>query len=133
MQKYERIGLWIIVAGLLIFGMTINSGLGSLQKTVNANSDKLAKSEVVASVIPGIPSALSDAWKAAAGTEDMSRADDLWLTVRLANRGYDLVGEVSAELSLVPEIADRSEEHTSELPSLMRISYAVFCLEIKKL
>src|SRR3546814_6609438 len=27
----------------------------------------------------------------------------------------------------------RSEEHTSELPSLMRISYAVFCLNQKKL
>src|SRR3546814_6039202 len=27
---------------------------------------------------------------------------------------------------------DRSEEHTSELPSLMRISYAVFCLKKKK-
>src|SRR3546814_7348476 len=26
---------------------------------------------------------------------------------------------------------DRSEEHTSELPSLMRISYAVFCLKKK--
>src|SRR3546814_6446581 len=26
----------------------------------------------------------------------------------------------------------RSEEHTSELQSLMRISYAVFCLKIKK-
>src|SRR3546814_2185765 len=26
---------------------------------------------------------------------------------------------------------DRSEEHTSELPSLMRISYAVFCLKTK--
>src|SRR3546814_2382288 len=26
---------------------------------------------------------------------------------------------------------DRSEEHTSELQSLMRISYAVFCLKIK--
>src|SRR3546814_4170908 len=26
----------------------------------------------------------------------------------------------------------RSEEHTSELPSLMRISYAVFCLKTKK-
>src|SRR3546814_4559990 len=25
----------------------------------------------------------------------------------------------------------RSEEHTSELPSLMRISYAVFCLKTK--
>src|SRR3546814_1883490 len=29
-------------------------------------------------------------------------------------------------------VADRSEEHTSELQSLMRISYAVFCLKQKK-
>src|SRR3546814_7124686 len=29
-------------------------------------------------------------------------------------------------------MADRSEEHTSELQSLMRISYAVFCLKKKK-
>src|SRR3546814_7103687 len=29
-------------------------------------------------------------------------------------------------------IANRSEEHTSELQSLMRISYAVFCLKKKK-
>src|SRR3546814_6808777 len=29
-------------------------------------------------------------------------------------------------------IIDRSEEHTSELQSLMRISYAVFCLKKKK-
>src|SRR3546814_1771287 len=28
--------------------------------------------------------------------------------------------------------AERSEEHTSELQSLMRISYAVFCLKKKK-
>src|SRR3546814_8953615 len=28
--------------------------------------------------------------------------------------------------------ANRSEEHTSELQSLMRISYAVFCLKKKK-
>src|SRR3546814_6929544 len=28
--------------------------------------------------------------------------------------------------------ADRSEEHTSELQSLMRISYAVFCLKKQK-
>src|SRR3546814_1071390 len=27
------------------------------------------------------------------------------------------------------EFPERSEEHTSELPSLMRISYAVFCLK----
>src|SRR3546814_3112682 len=30
----------------------------------------------------------------------------------------------------LPEV--RSEEHTSELPSLMRTSYAVFCLKKKK-
>src|SRR3546814_10638771 len=30
------------------------------------------------------------------------------------------------------QIAERSEEHTSELPSLMRISYAVFCMKKKK-
>src|SRR3546814_7248563 len=30
-------------------------------------------------------------------------------------------------------IRDRSEEHTSELQSLMRISYAVFCLKKKKI
>src|SRR3546814_4471530 len=30
------------------------------------------------------------------------------------------------------EAAARSEEHTSELQSLMRISYAVFCLKKKK-
>src|SRR3546814_1331891 len=29
-------------------------------------------------------------------------------------------------------LASRSEEHTSELQSLMRISYAVFCLKKKK-
>src|SRR3546814_2054570 len=29
-------------------------------------------------------------------------------------------------------VLDRSEEHTSELQSLMRISYAVFCLKKKK-
>src|SRR3546814_6502545 len=31
-----------------------------------------------------------------------------------------------------PKIVKRSEEHTSELQSLMRISYAVFCLKKKK-
>src|SRR3546814_4723468 len=33
---------------------------------------------------------------------------------------------------LTAEQALRSEEHTSELQSLMRISYAVFCLKKKK-
>src|SRR3546814_9818965 len=32
----------------------------------------------------------------------------------------------------VKDLPTRSEEHTSELQSLMRISYAVFCLKKKK-
>src|SRR3546814_7868009 len=31
-----------------------------------------------------------------------------------------------------PDLSERSEEHTSTLQSLMRISYAVFCLKKKK-
>src|SRR3546814_9930423 len=42
----------------------------------------------------------------------------------VAGRGQPAAGEADA--------AQRSEEHTSELQSLMRISYAVFCLKKKK-
>src|SRR3546814_3767598 len=37
-----------------------------------------------------------------------------------------------AAVSTPPPCSTRSEEHTSELQSLMRISYAVFCLKKKK-
>src|SRR3546814_1479765 len=36
------------------------------------------------------------------------------------------------EQHLLDQALARSEEHTSELQSLMRISYAVFCLKTKK-
>src|SRR3546814_3751761 len=55
----------------------------------------------------------------AAGTQAVARqAGLLRLVVRSQRR------EAAAR--------DRSEEHTSELQSLMRISYAVFCLKKKK-
>src|SRR3546814_2146389 len=40
-----------------------------------------------------------------------------------------LMGVATAGVGMIPS---RSEEHTSELQSLMRISYAVFCLKKKK-
>src|SRR3546814_3645401 len=50
--------------------------------------------------------------------------------------GHGERGEVVIRSSLVMagyyKNPDRSEEHTSELQSLMRISYAVFCLKKKK-
>src|SRR3546814_1861823 len=41
-------------------------------------------------------------------------------------------GILDAEFFAVDAMAGRSEEHTSELQSLMRLSYAVFCLKKKK-
>src|SRR3546814_7824126 len=42
------------------------------------------------------------------------------------------VDHLAAVRARVAELKARSEEHTSELQSLMRISYAVFCLKKKK-
>src|SRR3546814_1107954 len=39
---------------------------------------------------------------------------------------------IKRAMALPKEHGSRSEEHTSELQSLMRISYAVFCLNKKK-
>src|SRR3546814_3426945 len=46
-------------------------------------------------------------------------------------RGCDNDGDAAGHASQNGFGQDRSEEHTSELQSLMRISYAVFCLKKK--
>src|SRR3546814_2309873 len=73
---------------------------------------------------------------------------------RVETRADDAFGGAAADVDHQPQVAglgrlrmgdpevdqarllaagdDRSEEHTSELQSLMRISYAVFCLKKKK-
>src|SRR3546814_1810485 len=45
---------------------------------------------------------------------------------------YNAFLATDAEQIEINPLAVRSEEHTSELQSLMRISYAVFCLKKKK-
>src|SRR3546814_9105124 len=52
----------------------------------------------------------------------------------LADNGCEGADYVISGLpfSTLPAGVGRSEEHTSELQSLMRISYAVFCLKKKK-
>src|SRR3546814_6113285 len=49
-----------------------------------------------------------------------------------AKRGGDGGGAEIGVHQQGPDAGLRSEEHTSELQSLMRISYAVFCLKKKK-
>src|SRR3546814_6120252 len=77
-----------------------------------------------------------------AGGEDARHGDGVHGQVGAAV-GDGLTGGLGGERDRVDQIVaavgdlpdpdeDRSEEHTSELQSLMRISYAVFCLNKKK-
>src|SRR3546814_6666593 len=54
------------------------------------------------------------------------------LPCRLLARLSDVGGATAARQGVRPRLSpQRSEEHTSEIQSLMRISYAVFCFKIK--
>src|SRR3546814_6240721 len=57
------------------------------------------------------------------GTPEVARIKDILRTAKL---------HTVCEEAACPNLGERSEEHTSELQSLMRISYAVFCLKKKK-
>src|SRR3546814_5610025 len=58
-----------------------------------------------------------------------------WRDIWGAGQGVGSINDVPSVAELVErlrqEYDERSEEHTSELQSLMRISYAVFCLKKK--
>src|SRR3546814_7195837 len=72
---------------------------------------------------------------ALAGTEDDGAGQRRPAAHRMDDGGTGEVGEADLREPAAapgPGALDRSEEHTSELQSLMRISYAVFCLKKKK-
>src|SRR3546814_2074554 len=81
-----------------------------------------------ATVMPGRTSAESITSSASLTRSRASSVDHLVETVGATGRS---AGGKSRALS-VRSLSSRSEEHTSELQSLMRISYAVFCLKKKK-
>src|SRR3546814_3406733 len=78
------------------------------------------------------------------GRNDRAKADSKYLAAHatygtgegmrasfgLAYGWHDI--DTTRSVTFAP-LAQRSEEHTSELQSLMRISYAVFCLKKKKI
>src|SRR3546814_5922809 len=57
--------------------------------------------------------------------------DDPEVKVQLF-RFIDALPMLAEPASVRRHLQERSEEHTSELQSLMRLSYAVFCLKKKK-
>src|SRR3546814_10536483 len=62
----------------------------------------------------------------------ISIAGGALMTASSPDRSAAKLGHRPSEVTAASTIR-RSEEHTSELQSLMRISYAVFCLKKKKL
>src|SRR3546814_9481112 len=66
---------------------------------------------------------------------DVNQADRIAKAIDALSANSDhetkTMTEQAATASMMKQFADRSEEHTSELQSLMRISYAVFCLKKK--
>src|SRR3546814_7941873 len=71
------------------------------------------------------------------GEELRRDAAALWRFVRERSVGrvflpFVALQQMAEAAGEQPQSGGRSEEHTSELQSLMRISYAVFCLKKKK-
>src|SRR3546814_2565408 len=69
-------------------------------------------------------------WSAEAGSADEDRLDVLATLVDEYERKRWPVDKLDP-VEAIEAAMERSEEHTSEIQSLMRISYAVFCLKKK--
>src|SRR3546814_3321284 len=87
------------------------------------------------SYLPGLKQQPPEYLAAFFGT-DSDRPDDPLFShqPRLRNTAAAKIfysGDLRATLAGYDAAEERSEEHTSELQSLMRISYAVFCLKKK--
>src|SRR3546814_6811332 len=84
---------------------------------------------------PFLVSQLASALAVPFGTQPQIRFDAAQAaaeTLHARNERQRDERQASAESTFLADPQVRSEEHTSELQSLMRISYAVFCLKKKK-
>src|SRR3546814_8227505 len=70
-----------------------------------------------------------------ARSRELDPLHDVQHVLQAARQPVELPDDDDISLAQLPdhlqELGSRSEEHTSELQSLMRISYAVFCLKKK--
>src|SRR3546814_6064251 len=100
-------------------GETIDIHAGGLDLIFPHHENEIAQSRCAHAGAPLARYWLHNGFLSMAGAEKMSKSLGNVVTVaELLEQGHK--GET------------RSEEHTSELQSLMRISYAVFCLKKKK-
>src|SRR3546814_5174800 len=90
-----------------------------------------------------LPNPAARPFRLAGGAVNLARATDCLAAAAWYEAGDDPSGERAVVQVVLNRLRHpafpntvcgvRSEEHTSELQSLMRISYAVFCLKKKKI
>src|SRR3546814_1620846 len=108
-------------------------GLGFSANAQSAVVTKLASKSITLAVTVMVPNSLGPGELLMHyGTDEQKRK---WLPGLVDGSEIPCFGltgpEVGSDATAMPDVG-RSEEHTSELQSLMRISYAVFCLKKKK-
>src|SRR3546814_7710430 len=115
-----------------------SSDLAFLAEKVLGNVVASGVKVLVLAVIVGIGSGLSAQFQVHPAEPSIDHALVIMLaSLTLLALGIFGPGIATGLVSGAPQLgagamAGRSEEHTSELQSLMRISYAVFCLKKKK-
>src|SRR3546814_9342139 len=110
-----------------LFGWYISSALALKEGLLARAQDDIAEAVRLA---PEDPNLLVHAGNVAGISGEIEAAKGLYAkAIRVAP---DSDAAKAARAALAANASPRSEEHTSELQSLMRISYAVFCLKKNK-
>src|SRR3546814_2795198 len=94
----------------------VHVALDRRDRQADAAGEEAGAAQLLGGVLPAAPGGRLDGELVRAGEALLLGEDRQALGVERGGKG----------------LGDRSEEHTSELQSLMRISYAVFCLKKKK-
>src|SRR3546814_7316475 len=103
--------------------------LGSAHGLIAALS-KLAAAALAVALLIGLPKSGTAVTTPRASSETISEPWPAARVAELRGEGRTIFADFTADWCLSCKVNERrSEEHTSELQSLMRISYAVFCLK----
>src|SRR3546814_3144195 len=138
-RRHTRCALW---TGVQTCALPILRALSSCRDATNTNaSNNQANQEATDQVLANVPvsaPAIQTGWLPIVSLDDRTVYGDLAAATR--HGGEVKIWTLIDHQTIQSEAGDsylsskgqwRSEEHTSELQSLMRISYAVFCLKKK--
>src|SRR3546814_10018904 len=123
--------LIVVVPGIIVFAMDIE--ITNMDEAYPILFDRFVPTGVKGIALAALVAAAASSLSAMVNSVSTIFTMDIYKDVFKKNateRQLVTTGRITAAIAFI--IAIRSEEHTSELQSLMRISYAVFCLKKKK-